>query len=414
MLPLINGKSFLDCTESDLNTLIDNTDFRESQYIDYKTTFSILDKSGADREHAIAEFRSDICSFANAEGGYLIYGIKEKQGVAREIVGVDILNGNTDRFELDRRNNLSAIYPKIPSIRFGFIPLSNGKYVVIIEIKPDYYSPYMHVENEQNYRIYTRGGNGKTTMKYDELRRMFNSSMTFEYELKKFREERITYYKSMSEDADDEYSKFVLVHLVPRTFIDPATYRQVYMELVTGQRAYLTLVNGTYMNNATIPNVDGITFVGYETTAEARLFNKGIFEVFYPKSDFCYELNDEKHLYSADVWEEIERLICNYNNTFIENGMFSKYYICISVIGCMGVVSEDNPYRRSSVKVDRNNILCPPVEVYLRNDDCLSQDGVTEAQLNYLMSLGLRDSHELGCIISEYKSKLNREKAKNK
>lgn len=35
MLPKINGKSFLECTEDDLKNLIDNPDFRESEYIDY-------------------------------------------------------------------------------------------------------------------------------------------------------------------------------------------------------------------------------------------------------------------------------------------------------------------------------------------------------------------------------------------
>lgn len=36
MFPKINNKSLLDCTEEDLQTLIDNTDYRENEYIDYK------------------------------------------------------------------------------------------------------------------------------------------------------------------------------------------------------------------------------------------------------------------------------------------------------------------------------------------------------------------------------------------
>ena len=36
MLPLINGKSFLSCAESDLLVLLDNEDYRENEYIDYK------------------------------------------------------------------------------------------------------------------------------------------------------------------------------------------------------------------------------------------------------------------------------------------------------------------------------------------------------------------------------------------
>ena len=32
MLPLINGKSFLSCAESDLLVLLDNEDYRENEY----------------------------------------------------------------------------------------------------------------------------------------------------------------------------------------------------------------------------------------------------------------------------------------------------------------------------------------------------------------------------------------------
>ena len=125
ILPTINGKSFLECPAEDLTELLDNPDFRENEYIDYKSTFSFLDKprGNPEREKGISESRSDVCSFANAGGGYLIYGISDVKGMAKEIVGVDIPNGNTDRFELDRKNNLSPIQPKLPSLQFRFIPL---------------------------------------------------------------------------------------------------------------------------------------------------------------------------------------------------------------------------------------------------------------------------------------------------
>ena len=130
MFPTINGKSFMDCTEVDLKALIDNSDHRENDYIDYKATFAFLEieKNDPRKAELLAEFRSDICHFANAEGGYLIYGIKDKQGMANEIIGVTIPGNNLDKFELERKNNLVPIMPKIPSVKFKFIPLENQKY----------------------------------------------------------------------------------------------------------------------------------------------------------------------------------------------------------------------------------------------------------------------------------------------
>ena len=43
VLPTINGKSFMDCTEADLRVLIDNPDYCENDYIDYKATFAFLE-----------------------------------------------------------------------------------------------------------------------------------------------------------------------------------------------------------------------------------------------------------------------------------------------------------------------------------------------------------------------------------
>ena len=43
MLPTINGKPLLECSLEDIQEIIDNPDFRESEYIDYKRTFDILE-----------------------------------------------------------------------------------------------------------------------------------------------------------------------------------------------------------------------------------------------------------------------------------------------------------------------------------------------------------------------------------
>ena len=43
MLPTINGKSFLEVTEDALKVLVENADYRESDYIDYKRNFAFLE-----------------------------------------------------------------------------------------------------------------------------------------------------------------------------------------------------------------------------------------------------------------------------------------------------------------------------------------------------------------------------------
>lgn len=99
----INDKEFKDWTEGDLQEIIENDVYRENEFWDYKQTFAVLEcQDKESKRKKQNEFRHDICSFANAEGGYLIVGVMEEAGVPTEINGIGI--SNTDKFELDRKS----------------------------------------------------------------------------------------------------------------------------------------------------------------------------------------------------------------------------------------------------------------------------------------------------------------------
>ena len=69
----INNKKMQDWQKEEIDTLLQNPDnFRENEYIDYKKTFAFLEipeKNKADEKRI--EFCHDICSFANADSGYI-------------------------------------------------------------------------------------------------------------------------------------------------------------------------------------------------------------------------------------------------------------------------------------------------------------------------------------------------------
>lgn len=72
----INNREFKEWAAEDLYEIIENESYRENEYIDYKETFAVpecQDKESKRRKQN--EFRHDICSFANADGGYLVFGI---------------------------------------------------------------------------------------------------------------------------------------------------------------------------------------------------------------------------------------------------------------------------------------------------------------------------------------------------
>ena len=147
MLPTINGKKVSEWSFSDLQDILDNEDFRESDYLDYKKSFEYFDipkNNTSQRNEAKAELRKDICAFANAQGGYLIFGIKEDgKGVSHTISGIVLENGNKDTFESSIKNILQTINPRMPLIKFHYIDTSDSeRFVVILEIVSDQYAPY--------------------------------------------------------------------------------------------------------------------------------------------------------------------------------------------------------------------------------------------------------------------------------
>ena len=126
--------------------MLDNPDYRESEYLDFKRNFAFLEmEKGKQRDEKVSEFRSDVCAFANSDGGYLIFGIGEEKGVAHELIGIDIPDDNTDKFKLDRKNNLNSISPQIPPVQFKFSKMEAGKYIVIIHVQHDFFAPLLHI-----------------------------------------------------------------------------------------------------------------------------------------------------------------------------------------------------------------------------------------------------------------------------
>ena len=68
---------------------------------------------------------------------------------------------NPDKFELELRNKLTPILPKIPPVQFRFVKLISNRYLVVIRIEHDFHAPYLHIEEQKKYFIYKRDGNQK-------------------------------------------------------------------------------------------------------------------------------------------------------------------------------------------------------------------------------------------------------------
>lgn len=408
MLPKINNKSFLDCTEKDFEVLKDNLDYRENEYIDYKENFAFLEMDkGKERNAKISEFKSDVCAFANTEGGYLIFGIRDENGCANEIVGIDISDDNTDKFELDRRNNLNGIYPRIPYVKFNFVKLQNGKYIVVVFVKHDSFAPYTHIENEKSYVMYKRSGNGKKIMSYTELKNMFNQSLSLDKEIYNYRKERIDYFKSQAETEDSKYSRFLLLHIIPETFLDSSYNQNMFILEKTKRKHFSTMFLQTGCGSIYMPCVDGVRYIPYNDNSiqsEGYVNNNGVVECFLPLDNTILHINNKYpngFMPWEYIWNMLEPLFLNYAESFKQVYSSEKVYMCISVIGCKGVTSESGELYFFRKSIDRNLVVCSPVIVNDLNDEDEVTLVLKKLSIEFLLSIGVTNSEELTELIRE-------------
>jgi len=391
MLPQINNKSLLECTEIDFTEILNNPDYRENQYLDYKRTFSFLEVDKSKAAEKITEFRNDVCAFANAEGGYLIYGIADKDGMASSIIGVEIVN--PDKFELDLRNKLTPIMPKMPPIQFHFVKLASGKYIVIIFIDHDYYAPYLHLEDQKNYKIYKREENQKTTIGYTELKNMFVQSRVLETEILEFRKRRIEYYK------EEDIEQFMLYHIIPESFLNDR--KELFLIEKQKNISFAAVFSGAGIDTRSTPCVDGLRFSNTYEEEQATIYNTGVVEFLLPLKTYVGTVRDRPYFYSKDVWEKIDHVSQGYQDIMHEFFGNQRYFGCVSIFGCKGITSEGDELRRFETVIDRNQIVCVPVVFSKMEEKNLFYLDLKRLHLEYLLALGIKRSSLIDELINE-------------
>lgn len=352
----INNKTFKEWTKEDINILLNNDDFRESQFLDYKRTFEYLEGDKAQKAKGKDEFRNDVCSFANADGGDLFFGISEKNGLASAIMPISI--DNIDWFELDLRNALLSIMPSMPPVDFHFIAVTGG-YVVVVHIEKGIFKPYMTVENQTTFRFFVRRGNHKEAMSYSEISNNFLHAASLASEIKRFRLERI------SELLEDSTGVFGVIHIIPATFQNPVDFIPM-CDLGKAGRVPVPPELNNHIRGRMLPNVDGIWFPsddGQRDFELLMLFDNGSVE--FKQDLYIHSIKDTEYLISDEFLAAIDDIVEGTAKIYRSLERHSTVYICTSIIGCKGYWNYDacNVIRPQPSKVDRDRILCAPIEI---------------------------------------------------
>lgn len=191
-------------TAEDIQALV-SAEIPEGVQIDYKLQ---LPGNGDEDKR---EFLADISSFANGQGGDLVYGIREEQGRAVEIVELSL----DLEHEILRLMSIArtGIDPRIPALTVRGIPVRSG-FVVVVRARRSWLLP--HMVTFKNYsRFFVRGAAGKHQLDVSELRSLFRIGAESERFIRAFRSERLAHIVSDTTPVRLTGKHRVVLHLVP-------------------------------------------------------------------------------------------------------------------------------------------------------------------------------------------------------
>lgn len=185
---------------------------REDRTLDFKQSFGQCGWP--------AELARDVIAFANAEGGTLIYGIREHAG---EAVAITPLTGNIDQLtrEIDMvlRENVDE---RIPNVTHRAVEIDGGfAYVVRVPSSP--LAPHMTARlREEGGRFYVRATGGNELMTARQVKESVSRGERAVERARELIEERVTTRRQETRVARDAGGWLapksldqVILHLVP-------------------------------------------------------------------------------------------------------------------------------------------------------------------------------------------------------
>ena len=216
------GKDFDAIVKEDIEALVQNA-VCERRDTEYKQQLP----GGSDEE--AREFLADASSLANASGGDLIYGIRDKRDDKGQPTGTpeaaDGLAGiNSDAEERRLLNMLrDGVDPRIPGVRIKHLDGFPSGPVIVLRVPNSWASPHM-VKFKNLSRFFSRTSAGKYQLDVREIRAAFTASESLAEKISAFRSDRVG--KILAGETPvllEPGPKFVL-HLLPvQAFSEPAT-----------------------------------------------------------------------------------------------------------------------------------------------------------------------------------------------
>ncbi len=352
----------------DMQSLVENS-VCENKNLDYKRELHI------DTDSDKKEFLADISSFANSNGGDIIFGIEEDdiEKIPTKIVGIPYENDDILIRKLEDFIRQS-IQPTILNIEYKVIELADNKCILIIRIPQSLIAPH-RVEYKGHNKFFTRNNKGKYQMDVNELRLSFNSGLNLEKRIEDFKMNR--YYEILS----NKYNKLIndlpifVMHYIPLSALNDISHLSINdIKQAMTKTSSMALGYG-YSKRITLDGV-AIDYKENERSSFAIYKNNGIIEKattnFFKKEYVVTSIHPNPVIDMINGYQILNKTISDFNEVkdyYTSVGINTPLIIACSILNAQGFTIPTRDFYDIFGKIDRDILLIDNLYVENFNDE---------------------------------------------
>ncbi len=344
----ITRSEFDSLCEEDLAELVQGQ-VPEGLHLDYKR-----DNYGTNDAQR-KELLKDASAFANMNGGHIVIGLAEQDGVAFQLCGIICSDIDSEIQRIDQIVR-TGIEPRIQGCRVRAVPLLSGSHAIVIRIPKSWHAPH-RVSAQNSNRFWIRNSAGAHEASMEELRTLFTLSQSAVERARAFRAERLLLIQNGSGPRPLSGNGRFILHIVPLSAVSSSEafdLEQVFHH----HQAFWPLGS---MGNSPRFNFDGVINErgGEINHGYTQVFRNGIIEA--TKASLITETHGKKGIAGLKLEQQFFGSLSKYINGLKAIGVEPPLVVMLTFEGVDGAYYYviGGTFADDSLPIDRSILYLP-------------------------------------------------------